>query len=351
MSQDLIKSLDKLIEAGFGDTGRLQHIRKSLLNGIELYKSDKKFLEAVLTITDIPDKKEESKEEKSDIKSAITASPGPKTKVAKSTVKMVKPTVSVTDVEKYAKITAEKNSKGGFLGRGKVNEKAIGWQFFLYPYYDVKINVTINAVEKRGWFKKEKITKTIDSRTSVDGITGAIVDVRNDGISYVYAFLKDLDIDQLNLLYYVSSLSSFTITDLRGLDHSDSKSRRLADGLWSNGILSKKSGRPAIYSSKYPYPKNPANFISLMEKYQIADVTTEAKKIDPRISQHNVDSYATRYWTRCSTNGSTLVFYPYYGILYQRDDHTRTEVIDGMTGIRQPRIENLVTVEPVNKIE
>jgi len=349
MSENILESIEKLIEAGIGDAGRLNSIRDSLIKGKNLYKSDQKYLDAVLTISDIP-RSTEVKEEKSDLKSAISNSPKPKTKISPHTVKMIKPTFSENQVIVYAKQTAEKNSKGGFLGRGKVEEKAIGWQLILYPYYDVEINATIYVTEKRGWFKKEKVTKTIPSRTSIDGLTGAIVDVNEDGISYDYAFLNDLDNDEIRFLYYVSSVRNFTIKDLRGLGYSDTKSRRLADGLWSNGILNKKSGRPAVYSAKYPYPSNPANFISLMEKYQVTEVTTEAKKIEPRISEYNVYSYASKYWNRCSTSTSNLVFYPFYGIIYERENHIRTEVIDGITGIRQPKIERLVTIESEKKI-
>jgi len=51
-----------------------------------------------------------------------------------------------------------------------------------------------------------------------------------------------------------------------------------------------------------------------------------------------------------SSSTSNLVFYPFYGIIYERENHIRTEVIDGITGIRQPKIERLVTIESEKKI-
>ena len=48
---------------------------------------------------------------------------------------------------------------------------------------------------------------------------------------------------------------------------------------------------------------------------------------------------------------SVLVYYPFYGITYDRKDYYRIEVIDGVTGKRQDYLERIVTVRPQNKIE
>ncbi|HXV50696.1 MAG TPA: hypothetical protein VD689_01050, partial [Nitrosopumilaceae archaeon] len=47
---------------------------------------------------------------------------------------------------------------------------------------------------------------------------------------------------------------------------------------------------------------------------------------------------------------SVLVYYPFYGITYDRKDYYRIEVIDGVTGKRQDYLERIVTVRPQNKI-
>lgn len=264
---------------------------------------------------------------------------------------MIEPKLSVESVINYAKESSAKMSKGGFLGHGKIPEKALAWEKILYPYYDVETEETINAVEKRGWFKKETVTKTLKSRISLDGITGAIIDVHDTGISYEYSFLKDLNVDELNLLHYISSVSYFTIQDLRGLGHSDAKARRLADGLAANGILRRTNSRPAKYISVHPYPKNPGSFTSIIEKYPLVESKTTDRMIDTVISSSSLSSYATRYWPRCNTIAFVLVYYPYYGITYERVDGRRTEIIDGITGTRQEYLERIISVQPQNKIE
>lgn len=265
-------------------------------------------------------------------------------------IKMVEGKLSVNAVENYAKLSAEKNSKGGFLGKGKIIEKALGWQKFLYPYYDVEMEVTIKDMEKRGWFKKEEVTKTLKSRTSLDGITGAIADVNENGISYRYAFLKDLSWDELNLLYYVSNLKSFTIKELRGLSQTEAKSRKLADGLAANGILQRTDSRPAQFFIKYPYPNNPASFVSLMEKYNIVESSVNDKIMDPKIGASSLSSYLERYWNRCDVLSSEVVYYPYYGIAFERENNVRSEIIDGITGTRQEYLERFISVKAENKI-
>lgn len=97
--------------------------------------------------------------------------------------KTMRSLISVDDIIIYARKTAEKLSKGGFLGHGKIFEEAYAWEKILYPYYDLETEETINVVEKHGWFKKEKVTKILKSRISIDGTIGAIVDVTDKGIS------------------------------------------------------------------------------------------------------------------------------------------------------------------------
>ena len=264
-------------------------------------------------------------------------------------VTQVQSKITEQELIEYAKKSAEKNSKGGFLGKGKIVEIPIGWQKFLYPYFDVEVKVTRIEKEKRGWFKKEEITKTIKGRMGLDGLTGAIIDVNEKGISYKYAFLIDLNAEEVRLLYWVGS-GTFTTAVLRGLGQSDAKSRRIADGLATKGILSRKATRPIEYTTKYPYPYNPEEFVSLMEQHNIMESKSDEKIISPRISHNAIGSYLDKYWNKCDFLSSNIVYYPYYSISYERENHTRSEVIDAITGSRQEHLENFVSMEPINKI-
>jgi hypothetical protein len=107
-------------------------------------------------------------------------------------IKMIQGPVTQSIVEQYAKDQAEKRSKGGFMGRGKVEEKFVAATKFLYPYYDIDMESKVEQVEKTGWRSKEKIVKKIRSRTSVDANVGSIVFVTENGLSYGYAYLSKL---------------------------------------------------------------------------------------------------------------------------------------------------------------
>lgn len=264
------------------------------------------------------------------------------------TVKSVPSKITEEELIMYAKDISEKNSKGGFLGKGKIEEKTVGWEKFFYPYYDVEIEVTVKDTEKRGWFKKEQVTKTIRGRIGLDGQTGAIADVNPQGISYKYAFLKDLDADEVRLLYWVGS-GTFTTANLRGLGQSDAKSRRIADGLASKGILRRQSTRPIQYTTKYLYPYNPDTFVSLMEQYHATESAVNDRIISPRFSENVIPSYLDKYWNKCNHISSNIVYYPYYGVIYSREDHTRFEIIDAVTGLRQEYLEKFVSVAPTKK--
>lgn len=252
--------------------------------------------------------------------------------------------ITEQELKEYATTTAEKNSKGGFLGKGKVIEKFLGWEKFLYPYFDVEVEITVRDVEKRGWFKKEEVTKTIRGRTGIDAVTGALINVGPGGISYQYAFLKDLGADEVRLLYWVGS-GTFTTADLRGLGQSDAKSRRIADGLATKGILRRQATRPIQYTTKYPYPYNPEKFLSLMEQYSVAENTTDDRIHPPRLSENTISSYLDKYWNKCNYVSSKIVYYPYYGMVYERENNIRSEIMDAVSGSRQEYLEKYVTID------
>jgi len=301
----------------------------------------------------VKDKQEKKVESQTPVVSAriIYDTPIPSSESPKSipATKIIQNKISTDDLTRYAITMAEKNSKGGLFGKGRVIEKPIGWEIFYYSYFDLEIEATIKETEKRGWFKKEQVTKTIKSRTGIDGQTGAIIDVEPNGISYKYAFLKSLDMDEVNFLYYVGS-STFTIKDLRGLGHSDAKVRRIADGLSSRGILKRQNTRPAQYKSQYPYPYDPVKFVSLTEQYNFIEKSITERKIEPKFNEHSVSSHLERYWNRCNVIKSQIIYYPYYGVVYERDNYTRSEVIDAVTGLRQEYLERYVNVEIKNKM-
>ena len=262
--------------------------------------------------------------------------------ISAETVKMINSELSLEDAKSYSQNRVVEKSRGGFLGRGKVKESVIDVKKILYPYYDVDFKAKLSYLEKTGWRKKEKVTTTIQSRTGVDGLTGAIIHVKNDGISYRYSFLTDLNADELLVLYSSSKWKNFAKADLAVTGLSEGKIRKAVNGLVGKGVLEPGGTRPVTYSAVHEYPWDPEIFISLFEKYEVVDSSSE-EKIEPKITPASITTAFSQYWDTCEVLSIDLVYYPFYKIEFQREGQTsRTEVIDGITGTRQEYLESLV---------
>lgn len=266
-----------------------------------------------------------------------------------NSIKMIETKVTQSIVEQYAKEQAEKRSKGGFMGRGKVEEKFLAATKFLYPYYDVDMEAQTYQVEKTGWRSKEKIVKKIRSRTSVDANTGALVFVTDNGLSYAYSFLSKLTDEEISLLYYVSTVRAFEKRELSAIGWSTGKINKVVNSLAGQGVLRMLQARPAVYGSAYAYPSDPSIFVSLMEKYPVVDSVTSEKKLEKLIPPASVITAFQSYWASCNVLSIDLVYYPYYAVIYERPDGSkRTEVIDGLTGQRQEHLEGIISASIVN---
>ncbi|MFQ5941828.1 MAG: restriction endonuclease [Nitrososphaerales archaeon] len=270
--------------------------------------------------------------------------------VSAKTRSMVAPALSIEQVKSYAEKSADKRSKGGFLGRGKINEKVLAVEKFLYPYYDVEMSVTLISIERAGMFKKDAVTKTVKSRTGVDAVTGALINVDDKGINYGYSFLSQLNGDEIRLLYLASGYKTFAMQDALALGLSEGKTRKLVRGLVAKGILTQSKGKPVIYENRFGYPSNPPALVSVAEKHATQNALLEDRKIEVMIQPSSVTSAFNQYWDRCEVTSIHIVYYPYYAIVYERDNQTqRREFIDGMTGNRQEYLESVLSVDAFKK--
>jgi len=258
--------------------------------------------------------------------------------------------ISPEDVIKYANKSAALRTKSGFFKKGKREETPLAWEKFLYPYYDVKMEITLKEIEKLG-SKYRSMTKVIKSRACIDGKTGAIVDGTKDGISYRYSFLKDLSADETAFLYYIHQIDDVLLHELSGLGFSVEKLMTISDKLASKGYL-KKSGtkKPRYKISKGVELPNPTKLNCIMEDHVATESSSTDRVIRPDITAASLPIQLAKYWNHCNIPSSTLVYYPYYGITYDRKDYYRIEVIDGLTGQRQESLEHIVSVRPQNKI-
>lgn len=336
-----------------GDLGRLNHLKESLQNGKQLYNSDLNYLDSL--VSKYLDNKEISQDPPTKSSQTTTEYDNSNLNTNKSNsetlplLAMINSKISVGEIKDYVIESAQKNSKGGFLGKGKIPEKPYGIEKMYYPYYEYSLESLVTEIEKRGWFKKEKITKKIETKISVDGRTGAIVKTTSSGLSYDYAFLQDLSMDEVNMLYYISRYGEFQIRDLDGLGHGDAKKRRLASGLHDKGVLRQTKVRPISYKTRYPYPYDPISFESISEKHSITFCKPEGKLVETNFDAITMNSQLDRYWINCKILSSELIYYPYYVVSYQRENNTkRLEVIDAVTGIKQPKIEQRISINPSN---
>lgn len=262
----------------------------------------------------------------------------------KSTAKkMVAALVSYEQITQHANETIQKRAKGGFMGKGKIFEKVAGIKKFLYPYYDVDMESKIRKQEKTGWRSTEESIQTISSRTGVDAITGALIDVNSEGIGYQMSYLSELDEEEIRLLRYVADSKEFEKRMLSALGWSAGKIGKIVNSLLGKGVLVQTNARPATYGSVWQYPSDPSIFQSIMEEHQVVPFDSDDKTITPEISPASVETAFSTYWDGCKFNSMDVVYYPYYAIAYEKKDGTkRIEVIDGMNGKRQEDVESMI---------
>jgi len=258
-------------------------------------------------------------------------------------IKIIASTFSHDAAKEHAQNSAEKRSKKGMFGRGKLTEKVSKIAKVYYPYYDVEFDAKIHVIEKTGWMKKEKVERTVSSRTGIDGKTGALIDVTNDGISYEYSYLTNLSVDEASLLFSVSKLKEFVGKSLASVGWSHNKIEQLVSSLVGKRLLIQKNSRPATYAATKTYPYDPSVFISLLERHKPIHHEPDEQKLNFLIPSGNIPTLFEKLWLSCNIKSIDQVYYPYYAILFSRDDSTkRVEVLDGINGSRQPYIEKLI---------
>lgn len=251
--------------------------------------------------------------------------------------------VTLDEVTQYANETIQKRAKGGFMGKGKIIEKVVGIKKFLYPYYDVDMDAKVTKQEKTGWRSTEESVQTISSRTGVDAVTGALVNVNADGVDYQMSYLSQLDEDEIKLLRYVANDAIFEKRMLSSLGWSAGKIGKIVNSLLGKGALVQTNPRPATYGKVWEYPTDPSVFQSVLEQYGAVPFDSDDKTISSEISPASIETVFSRYWDGCNIRLIDVVYYPYYAIAYGKQDNTkRIEVLDGMAGYRQEYLEGII---------
>lgn len=395
----MVKHVEALIAHGKGDIGRLAYILEKIKHNKTLYSTDQKYLEKMLKAYPVQERDETSilretyrtslinQELKTELKfayeemekledqlnqlkkektllqtsgqilldntierQALEAEQVPSTSTSLDAM-VVDSKLSELDIMRYAEQSIALRAKSGFLKKENIQETPLAWEKFLYPFYDVEMEITAIELEKTKT-KYDSITKTIRCRAAIDGRTGVIADITKEGISYKYSFLNDLSADEISLLYYVNPIQNFTLNDLDGLGLGIEKSMHATEKLAGKGYLKQIRDKAAKYeTAKQIDLPNPSKLKSIVEEHGMSEVSTNERRIKPSITAASLPLHLGKYWNKCHVPASMLVYYPFYGITYDRKDYYRIEVIDGVTGKRQSYLEHIVTVRPQNKIE
>ncbi len=257
---------------------------------------------------------------------------------------MVESKITSEQITQYANEVIQNRAKGGFMGRGKIQENIQEIKKFFYPYYDVDMEVQINKEEKTGWRSTEKSIQTINSKMGVDAVSGALIDLNSEGVDYRMSYLSGLDEEELVLLHYVSEIDAFEKRHLSAMGWSSGKIGKIVNSLCGNGVLEQTSARPAIYTRVKPYPLDPSLFQSITKIHQTIPYETEDTSIEIEMPPASIETAFSTYWSGCKINSIDVVYYPYYAISFGKEDNTkRIEVIDGMYGKRQEYLESVIT--------
>ena len=226
-----------------------------------------------------------------------------------------------------------KRARGGFMGRGKIAERAVAVDAAWHPYYDVDLDAEVRVVEKTGWRSKEAAVHTVQASVTFDAVTGAIVAVGPDGLSYDYAALAGLDGAQRGLLRDVGA-GKFEKRAAAIPGVGPGKAGQLINDMAAKGMLVQTDARPATYKAARPYPEDPSSLGSIGGIHQVSrtDVGERGKN---RLDPGAVAEAAGTYWRGVHVKSIECVYYPYYVATVEREGGARRKIwLDAVAGSR-----------------
>jgi len=259
--------------------------------------------------------------------------------------KTVEAEITLEEVTQYANEAAAKRSRGGMFGVGKIEESVKAVTKFLYPYYDVDVNAKVKRVEKTGWFSEEEIVSTTSGRIGVDGNTGSVIHVVENGISYEYHYLSvRLDKDEIRTMHHAAKEKVFEKRNFSPEGWTGQRTNRAVNGLTEKGLLIQTGQRPATYMLPVEYPHDPLIFKSLIESFPVTEYMPDDKKLEVSILPEMISAGFDGLWPGINVKAIDLVYYPYYMVVYERPDgSTRHEIHDGVFGTRHEDLADIVS--------
>lgn len=249
--------------------------------------------------------------------------------------RVVKFNLSVQDAERIEKNTLEQRAKGGFLGRGKINERLDSISLQYLPYFEAEIQASISENEKTGLLSKRTVQKTVTVRINLDAKDGDIATVTEEGLSSPYPFLKQLGEDEIRVYKSMNDKEWYSSKSVTGLGFSEGKARKILSGLASAGAVKTAIGNrgATVYQPQVVFPADPRILRSISDALTVQEVSKrEAAFISPKIEASDIMKRLEFYWN-ANVNKLSVLYYPYYVCnLVAEDGSQRTDMVDAISG-------------------
>ena len=249
--------------------------------------------------------------------------------------RVVRPVLPLQDAKNLENKILEQRAKGGFLGAGRIVEQLDSINLKYFPYYEAEIQASVSEVEKTGLLSKRTIQKFVTVRISIDASHGDIVTVDENGLSYPYPFLKNLNEDEIKVFKSMQEVAWYSMHSVVGAGFSEGKARKILNRLVSVGaVVSQRGSRGVLeYKPKVLFPKDPRVIKSISDSSQIQEIPkTPSEFIAPKIEASDVIKRVEFYWN-AKVNSISVLYYPYYLCTLKTEDGSqRIDMINAVKG-------------------
>jgi len=254
---------------------------------------------------------------------------------------IVRPRLTHSSAMEIIESILEKRARGGAFGRGKIIEQLEAVSSRYHPYYEAEVQVKISEIQKTGLISKKIVEKITTLPLSADAVTGELVTLDKNGISYPYGYLGSLNEDEIKALKTAVRRGNRLFIDhtiLMGIGYSDGKSRKIVNSLSGKGIVTKVYGYRMAYvgaNVNVQFPYDPRLLKSISSVHAIEKSTGKiSKTLPPAKDASAVIKALENYWTDVHVKKIDVVYYPYFVyVLTAEDGSKRVETLDAITGV------------------
>lgn len=248
--------------------------------------------------------------------------------------RIVKPRLSIDEARNIIQRRLNEKARGGFMGIGKVVERLEGMSILYYPYYEVALQAAVLEEQKTGLFSKRRVKMTVNTMVCVDSLTGELVTLDEEGVTYLFGYLSQLDEEEIRVM---RAAHSFTAASLTGLGFSEYKARKIAARLASKGVVKayRPKRGPMVYKLQVSFPDDPRILKSISNLYSVQEkIEADMKFTAPGCDASAVIRALKSYWDEATVKNLFTTYYPYFAcMLLAEDGSRRVEMLDAVTGL------------------